>query len=160
MTVIRSARKRSSSGKGAVCWHVLNSWHACCEWNACWHTCLSMLTYLIEHVNIVRLYVDMWRSVDIHVVGDIHVNILDGTSWHVFYEYVNMPFGNMSTGGIIMTCMLLFDVCKLMCQVETYDHQLNLFLMRDLLPSISRQISSPSSWPDQCCPTACTTCST
>ena len=41
-----------------------------------------MLTYLIEHVNIVRLYVDMWRSVDIHVVGDsdIHVNILDGTS--------------------------------------------------------------------------------
>ena len=35
-----------------------------------------MLTYLIEHVNIVRLYVDMWRSVDIHVVGDIHVNIL------------------------------------------------------------------------------------
>ena len=83
--------------------------------------------------NIVRLYVDMWRSVDIHVVGDIHVNILDGTSRHVFYEYVNMSFGNMSTGGIIMTCMLLFDVYvgKLMCQVETYDHQLNLFIMRD-----------------------------
>ena len=39
-----------------------------------------MLTYLIEHVNIVRLYVDIGRSVDIHVVGDIHVNILDGTS--------------------------------------------------------------------------------
>ena len=39
----------------------------------------------------------------------------------------------MSTGGIIMTCMLLFDVYvgKLMCQVETYDHQLNLFIMRD-----------------------------
>ena len=34
-----------------------------------------MLTYLIEHVNIVRLYVDMWRSVDIHVVGDKNVNI-------------------------------------------------------------------------------------